>query len=681
MGLKHLIFLLVLISLPVLAFGSAGGKDAAPAPEAETYLSTFKSSQIEDSITDSPEFIKCVEDNKKKDPDNAIASIKSCAEQKFGFLLDDDEAIKKLASDFDLASFDKDAAKSSKSIREYLSQRLDAAIYGKAQTEGGDFKKLADKTYINHETYFQLYKEQIGKNTLLLSSQYCLENFGYKDPKKLVTFLPDQNAKSGYSLRAVDAVESDGNGGYRVVGNLTKAVKDAEAVGLWSPASDIKEFEVCSSDKCDAGASNTNKRSITLATALKNASFEIAESIEDTKILERNYGLCVSSLIHNMCEIYKCENIYKAGTDEATTCNAKYGITNSLNKNAVDPSKLIDIKTKNSEQRKGQLACNLLEELKSYRQAYNRTEDIEKQMKAEGVSVSGLDISALKVRQYENKGNNSIDSLTSISSTELIKGATDLAQSEQTAEKLREDCMIEENNEFVLKPGAYDDPKCQDLRSALDDEEVLKIELDTEARSTAFLKQLDELKADGAEFKKFLEEHNLTEYLAKLEGDDAKNIDQLTEAQIIELIKNDHLTQKNAELDAIKAKFRTENNLAANGTDPLVKEANENAIATENLADIEQHKQRVQNLFQYSNIVSSYLSIQEGVGDDAKTVGSNSTGRRLEVGNIDKDGDNSETLKYFEGDSSSSSSGQSLDYNQVFEAVFNEKKDDPVKNQ
>ena len=99
-------------------------------------------------------------------------------------------------------------------------------------------------------------------------------------------------------------------------------------------------------------------------------------------------------------------------------------------------------------------------------------------------------------------------------------------------------------------------------------------------------------------------------------------------------------------------------------------------IANKNLADIQQHRKRVQTLFEYSNIVSSYLEIDDADGENKRQ---NTTPRTVEVADA-KEGDLKEYFKNNEEEGGASASG-SVDYINAIGAILgvNESKDDAVE--
>lgn len=666
-------YFLLLIMLPLIAIGQ---ESKVSKKEVSTFLQSYIGKEINQTILSSDGFKECFEKGQKvfDNPKKADASIedkykarneeiRKCTADKFINLPDDQ--IQSLANQFQLESFDKKAAKSATSIRAYLSKRLEEALYGQIRDANGNPIKLSERQYTDHSNFYQLYMEQIGKNTLLLASQYCLENFGAAQKDSLVQIVPGTNRESLKIIRGAIVKSGDE---YTVADDLKDkfdAKDDLITVkGFWRKSSELVEYEVCSGDEnCE---NEKGKRSVKLVTALKNASFKLAET--NVEAVSDNYKFCAGQVIRNMCEVYKCNNIYKNNPDNKDKCN-DFDIT---------PSKVANPSTEPDKRNTtGQVACNLMEQLRSYRRALLATKEIQNQLSGQNAAGRTV-IQGMGINQYNNSGDKSIDNLTSISSTELTENVGDIANAEERAKELREQCLEETDpgtNQIKLKEGAAQKAECKEIMAQLSAEDIANITADSEAKTDLMVKRLDGLENSSKdELIKFLQENNLNEYLSKLEGESDEKGNKkatLTEKKLIELIKNDFLTKKNAELDAIKQRFQNEMKIASGETTDASSEKAANDVASQTVSDIEEHKNRVQTLFQYSNIVSSYLDVTGGEnGSDAPEQTANVTGRRLEISDS-KNPDDTKLLQYFsEGSDQKSTGGTRFDYNDVFSAII-----------
>lgn len=718
-------FVLMLLSVDIsLAAVATEDPDALAKPsdkEIETYMGAVKEQEVTQQLLKSPLFKDCsaaaqgeADEAARKD------SVRKCVAKKIDEDLGEDE-LKKLSDDFDLSSFDKKAAKSSKSIREYLNDRLANAIYGEDKDASGKLKALKDRTIVSHDIYYQLYMEQIGKNTLLMVSQYCLENFGYKKPDNLIAVVPGNKPEdlSVHSLGNVMSLDPsfDPNGdksAYNLVldeDSLENKFKQSTAItNFWSKSSDIQEYKVCNyptQQQCDQKNTKKNSngsdeiiptRSISIIEKLKEVEFMLAR--KDSNILKHKYEFCAMSVVKNMCNIYKCNTVYKSNSSKTQRdkCN-EFGIDiSNINPNPTVAVAGTGINLDN-DKTKGQVACNVMNRLKDYRKMLIATGNLKKSL-LDGMKTMGqIGFSNTGVKAFVAKGSKSVDNLTSISSTDLVDKVKKLAGSEEEANKLKEKCMEEgPGGKYTLKSGAKTDSECEVLLSQLSEEDFNEIQLETEAKTALFIKKVD--KVDREELKKFLLKNGLGEYLSqwKNSGEDFAKVDKdgkpvvdkrLTDEELIVLIKQDYQAKRMSELDAIKAKFDKEVALSKNGPDQNdinggdQFKLDEDNIAEQTIGNIELHKKRVETLFQYSNIVSSYLTVTSDEKDENgnnKKESGNTTGRSLEIADA-KDG-NKEELEYFsEGTEQARDSG-TMNYLNVLDAVLGDTTNDKdSKNQ
>ena len=184
------------------------------------------------------------------------------------------------------------------------------------------------------------------------------------------------------------------------------------------------------------------------------------------------------------------------------------------------------------------------------------------------------------------------------------------------------------------------------------------LQIDTEAKTALRLKELEELDNSKESLEEYLEKHNLSQYIGRLE--------ELDPEKLKKVIADDFRSQRMALIDNLKARFEKERGIKTGENlsqqDQDLNKQIEVDVATKNLSDIEKHKERVETLFEYSNIVSSYLEVKD---EEGNTVGSNSTGRTQEVVGNEK------LSEYFSDDGASSNSASgSLDYIQALDQIL-----------
>ena len=139
-------------------------------------VSTIKEKQIERQILESNDLLK---ECKEKHSTEAEA-LEKCVIDKFAGDEIGDEEIEKLADKLELGSYDKNASKSVKSIKDYLSDRVHNALRGESKKKVKEIN-LKDINFVDHALYARLYRSQVGKNILLETTNYCVTSFGLKD--------------------------------------------------------------------------------------------------------------------------------------------------------------------------------------------------------------------------------------------------------------------------------------------------------------------------------------------------------------------------------------------------------------------------------------------------------------------------------------------------------------------
>ncbi|MBD64705.1 MAG: hypothetical protein CME62_05835 [Halobacteriovoraceae bacterium] len=612
--------------------------------EVNLFLEAVTEKNVERQLLESPQFERCKnslgESTGELTSDERTA-LRTCVAEEFAKL--DDSAIEQISDRLNLGSFDKTAAKSTKSIREYLNERLSNAIYGEETDANGKLKALKDRKAVNHDIYYQLYQEQIGKNTLLSISQYCLENFGYENKLNIV----DPNLNKYYPVINSDGSEIPGitygdltNGIHPQDSPSDKKVKgtlrvnaDGSSVFIWSNA---KEYTVCSG-QADCSSNSSKKRSVEQIDGLKKMELKLGAQSPDQIFIKKRYVFCATQVIKNMCEKYKCKNAYNSSNlpqgDPNTIgtlryCSVTLGVTpeNRTDANLTAEGQVAALSDLSNNNMEGQLACNLQERLREFRAAYNLTKETQEDFRESAVVSANFNSGQQVFDGSGRNGNKSVDELTSIASSEF-GDVEELKNSEDTAQELRDNCF-EDNGSGgrVLKDGAEDDKKCAPIIASLNKESFQELQNDAEAETAVLIGQVDKLSDNKEEIQEFVTKNGLETVIT------AEEIETLDASQIQERIKSYYRTRKLSELDAIRQRFDAEVRLETVASEtPTPGASTKDEVAEKAVENIETHKQRVQNLYQYSNVVSSYLSLKDA--DNNVIEGSNTTGRNMEMDN------------------------------------------------
>lgn len=668
---------------------SQGQAPAAPTisqEDEEVFLAAIKEKEVREQLKSSPQFKKCISSAESisdiKEKNEAIRKCMTTVIADFG-----DSELEQLDEKLGTGIFDKKKASTSRSLREYLGDRMSEAIYGVDEAARRKFVSLKEQNLVQHETFYKLYREQLAKNTMLHISQYCFENFGFDDSRNFVVdseTVLDKLVVEDNSNNASFSYKFDKN---KLVTKITPQTKDCESTkyydqsgeipkhsalirastvencpatylvnSVFSNSSKLREFQICSKSKIEdclspAEAKNaTDKtraayqkyRTVDMLDAMKKAEFKMAENTQDLSIRTR-FQFCTLNVIHNMCEVYRCNNIYTENSSKEIIDKCKrYGIT-TLSDDQLSNTNQERLKTDGSKDT-GAMACNIKRELENYRQMIASTSAIEEQLQKDynalksNAKYQKFSVAGSVGSVYQAKGGNKVSTneLTSIGSKDLIDNVSDISESEATAEKLRDLCMSEENDPndpskkiYVLKNdlSTSDEKKCQELRASLSSDNFENMKLDAEAQTEIYVKKINDLGNSRDQLLEFIKEEGLE---GKIGANDLGNMnpDQLREL-LIGHYRSEQLTQ----LDAIKKRFQKELEATQNAItqeEKDLKKAAEQAVAQEKLSDIAEHKRRVANLFQYSNVITSYLGlVDEKTGKES----SNIVGRKLEVDN------------------------------------------------
>lgn len=634
--------------------------------EVETYFEAYQEQATEEQLLASELFQKCKEAGDKQATFDCMNGV---------FTNASDENLTKISEQFGYKSLDKNAATSSKDILEYLQERLREGIFGK---ETDAKKKIEDRTFVNHDAFYQMYKEQIGKNTLLTISNYCLSNWYVKDKYKFL-YVKNKSTtdKAEYEFKLIDIFKTkpsanfynnEGDSLFTIQDaisdeshDMAKVLSFAETYPQANRYTDMKEAEVCSLQtkaECDKRFTEgtppkvKDYKSLALIEKLKDVEFLLShENLFKTDLIKDRYTFCAQN-IKNMCEIFKCNNIYDTSTPKKTldSCTALGAPVTTV----ADASTSIDLTAKNDN---GAIACNLMGRLEEYRTMINTTQTIQDDNQSFKVKKGFF-----TDRKIFNPDN--IDSLTSVNSNDIGAEITGL----EGFDGLEQNCTERDQDTGSLrfKEDAYDNEACKPLIAKTNKDKLDTMEIDTAGKTEAELRslKLEDLKIGSQEYDDFKNKHNLTD-------------EEMTDLDIIEpLLRQDFLTKKKALVAALNKKYILEKKLKADSSDQNDAVEVKKDIANKNLADIQQHRKRVQTLFEYSNIVSSYLEIDDADGENKRQ---NTTPRTVEVADA-KEGDLKEYFKNNEEEGGASASG-SVDYINAIGAILgvNESKDDAVE--
>ncbi len=636
-----LVFIFVFTqALAIAKTGKSKLKDA----ETDNYLASAKAKDLEDQLSQSEIFLEC----KENAANNTMEKVEKCIQGKFSEINVDEFADKT-----NLKSFDLNASKNSTSIRKYLSERLSNALYGEAKK--GKMRKLVD-----HEVYSKLYRSQVGKNILMEVSSYCLVNLGIKgEPNTIVNHciadksgaypkscskkyeIPRTSGPLVLTTLAGSAVKVDfdvkeENGKYVRSYSLDKTSNAPFSYNSKTFWKNTYEYEL--NDACNKKLADDNGNVCVIKVQksdgtpdykqVRNSSFiNTAKEVEfklGPEYMRDKYKFCAFSVVKNMCEVYKCRNVYT--------------VESGPEKDAICKDLGVPILAKKPEMA-GHKACSLMAKLKQYRKNIATLDVIDDHNKGLRKNT-GLSSSMYQGGFYQSgnaSGEKSVEEITTISSSELA-GKAEIGMSEDEIKELREECIATDGSLAA-------EEKCQKLVSDLDEDNAKNISADLESETQLYLKKISELD-DPESIKEYLIKHGLSKYIPEIENG---NTDLLKT-----LISDEYKSEREALKHSMMEKF---NRLTQKNNDPAAPgapvadnfEQDKNVLAVESIDNIEKQKETIQTLFQYNNVISSYMSATIGEGEDAEST-ELSYQRDIELEGMTKFGDESTQEKYEEYD-------------------------------
>lgn len=561
---------------------TAGTGEMSEKELSNKFIATIQESKIEDQLTKSTEFKSCAaksklevgKSGKGKENETAIAEIEKCFTDKING--QSPQQLEKLSDKMGLQSYGLVQSKAAKDITEYLSKKISKALTGvdsdeknlKTMIENSKFK---NQNVVDQSLFFKLYQTQLGKNVLLEISRFCYKDLGNStapaNPKSFKEYWQD-GAPFTYinSIRADQLKDSEKS----IQGHVVKGSKDPDKIDtngkvFVSDEDTTDKFTV----KVDTSADNKDQLSA------------IADNFTslDQKFSEDFFTFC-SRLIKPMCNIYR-DNVAMS-----------------------DSSKL------------GAKACLTQSRLEQYRKALTKTAEYIKKIEEDPQSGVTFNIANMKV--YDGKGDNSIDAITSVSSSDI---------------------MNSQSKDYKAKLENFDSSKC-DASPELADCEVLidqkqsefeidNVNLKMTVKNAAEIERLLALKkVNETDFKKYLEENGYADVL------DAYNNNK-SDDELKKLIGYKFNARKEAYLNELKNKVGSQQ--AAD--DDTKKASKADAV----VKDLKQKPAEIAQLVMFNNIISSSFELKNAKGD---SLGRNTSGLDREMKDAKTTGLNT---AYFDG--------------------------------
>ncbi|MFP5458810.1 MAG: hypothetical protein ACLGG7_08760, partial [Bacteriovoracia bacterium] len=416
--------------------------------------------------------------------------------------------------------------KGNQEIIDYFSSRLEKALYGK---DAENKVRKINQKIVDQKVFLDIYETQVGKNILLEISQYCQGRLKPKTGNKF-------NLMDNTNINSVNLAE------------WTDTVAD----GTSSPAEDdiYKKFvdEVI-------GPSKDNP--------------ELVKSR-----LNNIFQFC-TAMVPKMCDAY-----------EKCACKRKQ----DAGETSSEPCEVTPFCDKDNESYRGQHSCHVAARLRGYRTNLAAVAATQEQFK----ELSGGKAIGLKTPKevYDSKTaneNESIDDLTSLTSTDVSQVLTDERIKEQVEEFDAKAC--EKNPESK---------ECEKYFYSQD--EALKFAnagIGFQAATAVEAAKINTMVNDKDKLKKYLEKRGYLELVKQL--DEGGNTEE-----IVKKAQGLFEAEREATFKEMNAAFERKQ-IVKDETKP---DSTTKPVATVK-SELESRSKSFQQLLLFNNVVTSYLSLQK----------------------------------------------------------------------
>ncbi len=522
----------------------------------EAIISDLKKAEISQAIQQSSKYKKCESENEReKEKSNYFDLVKDC------FFGDNPDELEKadleiIKKSFGLKSYRVTEDKDRKEFSTFLKQRLHVALYGE-EFKADKIETFHKKKEVDHKDFYELYKTQLSKNVFMDLTNYCLNHIRDKDGK-----FPDLTNPIG--AMTFDDFKS-------------------------------RFKEVSQKEDSDSLMKHINQ-------AAENKILKLNKQLKDKSEIKHAHYL--SYLIKNEFSRGpdKVSQIHKSCISlTRTTC----GFWVEREKDKANQSKYdgyID-----------GTACIYQNKLKAHARNMEQVDKTIKELNDGGSSKDGFVVKNKEFYDRENK-KDGINSLTTISTKEIKKGL----KQNQALKDLQAKCASASQNNGQI------DPKCEELISkSYDDYNNQKNDLliNSEAQKNYINSTFSKVEENEDDFKKFLKEQGHFEILNKLSSKDSPITLSEAKDELITVLD----AQKNMAINSLKNRFNakvlkgsdTEKRASQNNEAEILAQDNK-SLFSDIESDLSQKQQRLINVFEYANVVNSFIETCEGSLKKAK---------------------------------------------------------------
>lgn len=498
-------------------------------------LRNVKNQEVDKYLLENPATKECQTKVIKDDTDYLDSSKRKDVRSCFSNKLDElpDETIQKLSDDLNLKGYGVIKDNSVPVVKNYFDERLEQALYGKVSEADKNKNSLLNVTkqrFVDHETFLDLYNSQLGKNSLLKISEFCLK-YTF-NPSKTDCNTDPQDIKY---ISCFDIKE------------------DKDLVGV-----EVKKLI------------QNNKDQVTI---------QGPNGPIQTSKFHKEWMECTNAL-PKLCELYTKKQV----SNDFTVSGSESAEVSSL-----------------PEEQKLMLrhSCKIVKYMKDYRDVIVEINEQKKELK-DLKGKGGINLGGTFKDVYGSSSSDieTIDKITTVSSNDVADSYDD-----KNVNQDAEECATSANPESDA---------CKKFFSVKKDYEPEKLILDYELKSMAQVKLFNDKIKD-------LDEKGLEDYLRD-QGNE-KMIEEL-KAQGEEAIKQKMYEQFKAERMAIvndlyariKAREITQQEKDSQSINQKLNQVKDDVINT---------KEKIRGLYHYTNIVTSYLTLND---KDGNVISSNNVG-------------------------------------------------------
>ncbi len=394
----------LLILLSVSASAQSTGEGFSYESLSQRFVTSVKEAQVDADFLQIQEVQDCVSQNPVNNVEDkakiqeAQQKAANCLRAKFAAV--DEGKLTELSKKLELDAYGVVKGKSNQALVDYLSGRLEKALYG---SEGGNVVRLRDQKLVDQKVFVDIYETQLGKNILLEISNYCFSR---------LDILPKP---SGSRLKSIaDLNPADAN---IIKSNVeTEGFKDTASVGT-------------------AITDSTNiyeniKDELKLVTNGLTAQ-QAADKLNNL------FMVCVTA-IPKMCEYYEdCLCQYKKSKPQ------EFPNTPDCNPNAV--YKCSSVPTTPPD--RGSHSCHVSARLRGYRTNLTAVKATQERFSQDYGNVAGTSVYKGKDRYDKANAapNESIDDLTSMTTSE-VEGALKTSELANETGAIPDDCAAKPDN-------------------------------------------------------------------------------------------------------------------------------------------------------------------------------------------------------------------------------------------